>query len=162
MNLGMRPIRRAAERRTQSRQLICILDAPPVLGRERPALPYHFCIYKHVCACMSAYVCVCVFACVFVCVFVCVSMAAVYVFVCVPDVFLLCLLRCSTRNTTGKTSPSLPFLRIAARACMCAAHMCAYVCLHVCLYVCLYVFICACMCVCMYEYGCCMCAYVSA
>ena len=21
-----------------------ILDAPPVLGRERPALPYHFCV----------------------------------------------------------------------------------------------------------------------
>src|SRR6218665_1207467 len=46
--------------------------------------------------------------------------------------------RCPTCPRTGKTSPSLPFLRIAA--CMC-----------------LYVCICACMCVCMSV---CMCAYV--
>ena len=79
--------------------------------------------------------------------FVCVSMAAVCVLVCVPDVCLFGLLRCPTRPTTGKTSPSLPFLRIAA---------------CICLYLCLYVCICACMCVCMCEYGCCMCACVSA
>src|SRR6218665_4195079 len=48
------------------------LDAPPVLRRERPALPYHL-------ANMAGYMYV----------FVCVSMAAVCVHVC-----LLCLLKC--------------------------------------------------------------------
>src|SRR6218665_1080657 len=94
-------------------------------------------------------------ACVFVCVFVCVSMAAVCVLVCVPDVSLLCLIRCPTRPTTGKTSPSLPFLPIAT--CMCLyVCICARICACICVYVCLYVRVCMC------EYGCCMCACVSA
>src|SRR6218665_2427611 len=90
----------------------------------------------------------------FICVFVCVSMAAVCVLGGVPDVFLLCLLRCPTRPTTGKTSPSLLFLRIASCMCMClyvciayvrvcvivcVFYVCLYVCMYVCLYVCMYV-----------------------
>src|SRR6218665_276508 len=42
--------------------------------------------------------------------------------------------RCPTRPRTGKTSPSLPFLHIAA---------------CICLYVCIWARMCACMCVCM-------------
>src|SRR6218665_1767792 len=50
--------------------------------------------------------------------------------------------RYSHRPRTGKTSPSLPFL------CM-AACLCVYTCLYVCLHVCICVFVCACMCACM-------------
>jgi len=74
--------------------IIYILDAPPVLGRERPALPYHFCVLQDVCACTCtcAYVRVCVCMCVCMrvcmrvcmCVFMCVCMCAyVRVYVCV-------------------------------------------------------------------------------
>jgi len=55
------------------------------------------CAYVRVCVCMCVCMCICMRVCmcayVRVCVFVCVSMASVYVLVCVPDVFLLCLLR---------------------------------------------------------------------
>src|SRR6218665_1526972 len=50
--------------------------------------------------------------------------------------------RCTTHPRTGKSSPSLPYLHMAA--CLCS-------------YMCLYLCICACMCVCM---GVCICAYV--
>src|SRR6218665_2692168 len=83
-------------------------------------------------------------ACVHVCVFVCVSMAAVCGLVCVPDVSLLCLIRCPTHPTTGKTSPSLPFLPIAT--CMCLyVCICARICTCICVYVCVCVFVCVSM-----------------
>src|SRR6218665_2598316 len=76
-------------------------------GKTSPSLRFLriaacMCLYVLVCACMCVCMrfCLCVCMCayvrvsVFVCVFVCVSTAAVYVLVCVPDVFLLCLLRC--------------------------------------------------------------------
>src|SRR6218665_1155762 len=94
-----------------------ILDALSFLGPERPAFPTIFayssmyvCLYVGIC--VFVFVFVCVFVCVCMCVgmFVCVSMAAV----CVPDVCLLCMLRCPTRPTRGKTSPYLPFLHIPA------------------------------------------------
>jgi len=65
--------------------------------------------------------------------------------------------RCPTRPRTGKTSPYLPFLRIAA--CM-FLYMCMYVCVYVCLYECLYVCICACMCVCVCVWLLYVCLYV--
>jgi len=106
----------------------------PRRGKTSPSLPF-----LRIAACMCClYVCFYVHVYVFVCVLVCVSMAAVYVLVCVPDVFLLCLLRCPNRPTMGKTSPSLPFLRIAA--CMYAyVFVCVFICVHMCMYVCLYV-----------------------
>src|SRR6218665_3226249 len=122
------------------------------MGKTSPSLPFlhiaacmcfYVCICSCMCVCMRVCMCVCMCAyvhvCVFVCVSVCASMAAVHVLVCVPGVFLLCLLRCPTYPTTGKTSPSLPFLHI--EACMCL-YVCKCVCM--CLYVCLYVCICAC------------------
>src|SRR6218665_932258 len=127
--------------------------------KTSPSLP--FLRMQHVCACMCAHVrvcgcvfcmcvcmrvCMCVYmcayvrVCVFVCAFVCVSMAAVYVLVCVADVFLLCLLRCPTRPTTGK--PALPYHFCVYQhvcACMCAyVLVCVLVCLFVCVFVCVF------------------------
>src|SRR6218665_577270 len=63
------------------------LDAPPVLRREGPVLPYHFCIYQSfptiftytsmyelVCVHMCLYVClyVCFYVCLYVCLYVCI------------------------------------------------------------------------------------------
>src|SRR6218665_205993 len=73
----------------------------PRTGKTSPSLPFvriatcmclYVCIFACMCVCMCACMHVCM--CVFVCVFVFVSMAAVCVLVCVPDVLLLCLLRC--------------------------------------------------------------------
>src|SRR6218665_2287650 len=53
--------------------------------------------------------------------------------------FLLCLLRCPTCPTTGRTSPSLLFLRIAAFMCVYVS-VCVFVCVSmaaVCVHVCL-------------------------
>src|SRR6218665_3830897 len=61
----------------------------------------------------------------------------------------ICLLRCPTCLTTGKTSRFLPFLRNMA-ACTC---MCLYVCICACMCVCM----CVCMCICTFV---CMCTYV--
>src|SRR6218665_923561 len=51
-------------------------DAPPVLRRERPALPYHFAyssMYVLICMHMCVYVCLYVFVCACMCVCMCAS-----------------------------------------------------------------------------------------
>src|SRR6218665_910015 len=84
------------------------LDAPPVLRRERPTLPHHFCVWEHVCVCMCAVhmclyvclyvccmcVCMCAYVLVYVCLYVCVWL--LYVCMCVCSVCLSdsCLLVC--------------------------------------------------------------------
>src|SRR6218665_3971947 len=113
--------------------VLCVLRCPTRPTRRKTSAPLQFLrIAARMFTCMCAYVRVCMF----VCEFVCVSMAAVYVLVhvCVPDVFLLCLLRCPTRPTRRKTSTPLQFLRIAACMFTC---MCAYV--RVCMFVCVFV-----------------------